>query len=218
MAALQTIVVPPKSNQPPKGIIVILHGWGAKAQDVLTLSQFIDLPDFQFVFPDAPLPHPYSVGGRMWYDFPNNFSFQSKPEFRDRADVSTSRQLLLDLIKSQSEQTGLPLSHIVLGGFSQGGAMTLDVGFGLPLAGLVVLSGYLHAPLKPSQVPSSPALVVHGTQDSVVPLAAAHQVRDCLQGLGVDLTYREYNMGHEIQPIVLTQVQNFVNQLFAHKS
>ena len=212
MVALQTITVPPKSNQPPKGLIVILHGWGASGQDVSSLSDFLDLPDFQLVFPDAPFPHPNS-SGRMWYDFPQDFSFLGTPEFRDRPDLSTSRQLIVDLIKSQAEQTGLSLSQIFLGGFSQGGAMTLDVGSALPLAGLMVLSGYLHAPIESPRSPLPPALVIHGRQDTVVPLSAAHQVRDRLQALGVNLTYQEYNMGHEIQPIVLTQMQAFVNSV-----
>jgi phospholipase/carboxylesterase len=215
MNSLQTITVPPQSNQPPKGLIMILHGWGASAQDVAALSSFSHLPDFQFVFPDAPFPHAYSSSGRAWYDFPNNFSFQSSPEFRDRPDLSSSRQLLQDLIKMQSEQTGVPLSKIILGGFSQGGAMTLDVGIDLPLAGLMVLSGYLHAPLQPQRSSLPPALVVHGRQDTVVPLTAAHQVRDRLVTLGVPLTYEEYNMGHEIQPIVLTQMQTFVNTVIS---
>lgn len=213
MVALQTITVPSQSDRPPKGLIVVLHGWGASAQDVSALSNFSNLPDFQFVFPDAPFPHPYSTSGRAWYDFPQNFNFQSTPQFRDRPDLSTSRKLITDLIKSQAEQTEIPLSQIFLGGFSQGGAMTLDVGIDLPLAGLMVLSGYLHAPLQPQRSPLPPALVIHGRQDTVVPLAAAQQVRDRLQALGVNLTYQEYDMGHEIQPIVLNQMQMFVNSV-----
>ncbi len=210
---LQAITIPPASGQPPRGTVVILHGWGASAKDVLSLASLVDLPDFQLVFPDAPFSHPYSTGGKMWYDFPGNFNFQGTPEFRDRKDLSTSRQLLIDFLKEQSATTGVPLAHTVLGGFSQGGAMTLDVGLGLPLAGLMVLSGYLHAPIVPPQTAIPPVLMIHGKQDSVVPLAAAQRALASLRSLGAEVQYQEFDMGHEIQSIVLKLIQSFVEEL-----
>ncbi|MBW4474365.1 MAG: alpha/beta hydrolase [Stenomitos rutilans HA7619-LM2] len=219
--ALQAITIPPATGNPPQGLIVILHGWGASAQDVLSLASLIDLPNDQLVFPDAPFAHPYAAGGRMWYDFPSHFSFQSTPEFRvgeaspmeNREDLSTSRQRLTDFLKALEASTGVPLSQTILGGFSQGGAMTLDVGLGLPLAGLMVLSGYLHAPIAPPQNPIPPVLMVHGTQDLVVPLAAAQQARSSLERLGAKVQYQEFEMGHEIPLIVLKKIQSFVEEL-----
>ncbi|MGA7936051.1 MAG: alpha/beta hydrolase [Kovacikia sp.] len=213
--SLQAISVPPASGQPAEGVIVLLHGWGANYQDLLGLTPYLNLPMYQFVFPDAPFPHPFNPVGKMWYAFPEDYSFMGKPEFRDRPDLANSRQLLTELIRSLAEQTGVPLSRTILGGFSQGGAMTLDVGVNLPLAGLMVLSGYLHAPLQPEISSFPPVLMVHGRQDQVVPLLSAHQARDSLQGLGIELQYHEFDMGHEIQPIVLEQIQNFVEEVFS---
>jgi len=210
---LQAITLPPANGQPPQGLIVILHGWGASAQDVLSLASFINLPNYQMVFPDAPFPHPYAAGGRMWYDFPSNFNFQNTLGFRDRPDLSTSRQLLTELLKSLTATTGIPLSRTILGGFSQGGAMTLDVGLGLPLKGLMVLSGYLHAAIEQQAVAFPPTLMVHGRQDTVVPLAAAQRALYSLQCLGIDVRYQEFDMGHEIQPVVLALIQSFVEEL-----
>jgi phospholipase/carboxylesterase len=216
---LQVITVPPATGETPKGLIVILHGWGASAQDVFSLAPFIGLPAYQLVFPDAPFAHPHAAGGRMWYDFPSEFNFQSTPEFDSRADLSSSRQLLTDLLKSLPETTGVPLSRTILGGFSQGGAMTLDVGLGLPLAGLMVLSGYLHAPIAHQQAAAfPPTLMVHGRQDLVVPLAAAQRSLSSLQALGVAVRYQEFDMGHEIQPLVLEQVRSFVEELLPNNN
>ncbi|MBD2019447.1 alpha/beta hydrolase [Leptolyngbya sp. FACHB-36] len=209
--SLSAITIP-ASKPPAKGLVVVLHGWGANAQDVRSAASYLKLPDYQLVFPDAPFPYPYAAGGKMWYDFPNNFRFQSTPEFRDRPDLSTSRQRLSEFLQSLVDQTGIPFSRMVLGGFSQGGAMTLDVGFNFPLAGLMVLSGYLHAPLPATLSHRPPVLMVHGKQDTVVPLLAAHQARDSLSALGVKSRYQEYNMGHEISPTVLQQVQSFVEE------
>lgn len=210
---LQVITVPPTTGESPQGLIVILHGWGASARDVFSLAPFIHLPAYQLVLPDAPFAYPYAAAGRMWYDFPSHFNFQGTSEFSARDDLSTSRQALVDLLKSLPATTGVPLSRTVLGGFSQGGAMTLDVGLGLPLAGLMVLSGYLHAPIAHQQATFPPVLMVHGRQDQVVPLSAAQQALSNLQALNIAVRYQEFDMGHEIQPIVLEQVQSFVKEL-----
>jgi phospholipase/carboxylesterase len=98
-----------------------------------------------------------------------------------------------------------------LSGFSQGGAMTLDVGLSLPLAGLVVISGYLHptvATLNQGNFP--PTLIMHGTQDKVVPLQAAIKSRDVAQSLGVAVEYHEFAMGHEINFQMLEVLRTFV--------
>ncbi|MGI0488707.1 alpha/beta hydrolase [Pantanalinema rosaneae CENA516] len=210
---LDVITVPPASGQPPQGTIVLLHGWGANYQDLVAIAPYLNLPDYQFVFPNAPFSHPYNPVGKMWYDLPDNYSFLGTPEFAQRSDLSTSRQLLTELIHSLPETTGVPLAETILGGFSQGGAMTLDVGLNLPLAGLMILSGYLHAPLNPQGEGFPPVLLLHGTQDTVVPIRSAYRARDSLKSLGATVQYEEFHMGHEIQPIVLGSIQNFVKDL-----
>ena len=177
-----------------------LHGWGANAQDLASLVPFLNLTNYQFMFPEAPFPHPYIYGGKMWYDLSNEKA-QGLPE---------SRKLLTDWLKSLENSTGVPLSRTILSGFSQGGAMTLDVGLSLPLAGLIALSGYLHPVSNSSAGGFPPILIVHGTQDSVVPLSAAQKARDSLVALGGEVEYHEFNMGHEIRPEVLAIIRNFV--------
>lgn len=205
--SLQFITVKPKTEKPPTGLIVALHGWGANAQDLASLAPFLNLPDYQFLFPNAPFPHPHAAEGRAWYDF------------QTKQGLQESRQLLTDWLTDLEKTTGVPLSRTILAGFSQGGAMTLDVGLKLPLAGLVCLSGYLH-PISPEvkndQFP--PVLIVHGRQDSIVPVSAAVKTRDTLSNLGVALQYQEFDMGHEVTPAVLSLMQSFVLQVIPSAS
>ncbi|MBW4441348.1 MAG: alpha/beta hydrolase [Plectolyngbya sp. WJT66-NPBG17] len=202
---LNTIAIPAKSGS-PKGSIVMLHGWGANAQDVAFLCSLLELPDVQFFLPDAPFPHPYSTEGKMWYDL-SNANFQT--DFSQQSDLQTSRKALTDWLNSLEGQTGIPLSRTILGGFSQGGAMTLDVGLSLPLAGLMILSGYQHGALNPGlKVP--PILMVHGRQDQVVPIVAAHRSTSNLAKLNAEVEYHEFDIGHEISPLVLNEVHQFV--------
>lgn len=179
--------------------MVVLHGWGGNAQQLASVAPFLNLPEYLFLFPNATFPHPYAASGRAWYDFQKNVG------------LAESQQLLKDWLLSLESTTGVPLSRTILSGFSQGGAMTLDLGLNLPLAGLVCMSGYLHPmPQFPSNHQFPPVLIVHGRQDSIVPLSAAHKTRDTLLGLGVKVQYQEFDMGHDVRPEALTVIRNFV--------
>ena len=201
--SLQFISAPPSTAQPPVGLIVALHGWGANAEDVASLLPFINLPDYQFIFPDAPFPHPHSPVGKAWYDLRKENMYEGLTE---------SRQMLIDLLQSLESSTGVPLSRTVLSGFSQGGAMTLDVGLKLPLAGLAVMSGYLHPDVAttPAKTNFPQILIMHGRQDEVVPLQSAIKARETVESLGVAVKYHEFDAGHEINPQMLNLLRNFV--------
>ncbi|MEH2322725.1 MAG: alpha/beta hydrolase [Nostoc sp.] len=191
-----------RDSQPPSGLIVTLHGWGANAEDVASLLPLLNLPDYQFVLPNAPYPYPYSAVGRAWYDLRVENMYQGLAE---------SRQLLMDFLQSLESSTGVPLARTILSGFSQGGAMTLDVGSKLPLAGLVVMSGYLHPDaVTADQKGIPPTLISHGRYDEVVPLQAALKARETLKSLKVAVEYHEFDMGHEINPQTLEVLRNFV--------
>ncbi len=177
----------------------MLHGWGANAQDLASIVPFLNLPDYQFVLPDAPFAHSHVAGGKAWYDFQQN-----------NQGYFESKQLLNDWLKSLATDTGVPLSRTILSGFSQGAAMTLDVGLHLPLAGLVALSGYLHPVTELTSSAIPPILLVHGRQDAVVPLSAAQKARDSLLAMGAKVQYQEFDMGHEIRPEVIALIRNFV--------
>ncbi|MDB9488838.1 alpha/beta hydrolase [Dolichospermum circinale CS-537/01] len=199
---LDFIRVSPPGKQTPKALIVTLHGWGANAQDVASLIPYINLPDYEFLLPNAPYPYPHADTGRAWYDLRTENMY---------AGLAESKQLLIDWLQSLETNTGIPLSRTILSGFSQGGAMTLDVGLSLPLAGLVVMSGYLHptvATLNPGNFP--PTLIMHGTKDEVVPLQAALKSRDMARSLGVAVEYHEFEMGHEINLPMLEALRTFV--------
>jgi len=198
---LNSISIPPASGKSPAGMVVALHGYGANSQDLAEVAPLLDLPDYSFLFADAPLPYPHGGEGRMWY----NLERPSPPE------LASSRELLENWLRSLPAQTGIPLEKTILCGFSQGGAMTLDVGLPLPLAGLVVLSGYLHPQVLPAAITKfPPVLLVHGQSDRIVPLEAAHHTRDTLKSWGVTVSYHDFAMGHEIRPEVLELMKDFV--------
>jgi len=198
--SLTSVSVLPENGLPPQHLLVLLHGWGADANDLSPLASILNLPTYQSLFPHAPFPHPQFSWGRAWYAL----------ERQDYQGLVECRQMLQAWLLSLEAETGIPLERTILGGFSQGAAMALDVGLSLPVAGLCSLSGYLH--FQPQHLPSSPPpiFMVHGQQDMVVPIQAAHQARNELKAIAAQVEYHELAMGHEIPQLVLQLLKTFI--------
>ena len=220
---LDAISLIPSNGQKPTYLLIMLHGWGANYQDLAPLAQMLNLPGFGCLFPNAPFLHPQVPGGRAWYDLEN---------MPNCNQLTKSRELLINWLSSLEAATGVPMQRTIMAGFSQGGAMTLDVGLTFPVLGLCSLSGYLHYepeansindPMARSLIintveitrsyPSklSPALIIHGKQDPVVPIQAGRHVQEKLTAMGVEVQYHEFNMGHEIPLPALEVFQEFIN-------
>ncbi|MGF1566588.1 MAG: alpha/beta hydrolase [Nodosilinea sp.] len=214
---LKSLTYPPLSGEPPDWQLVALHGWGANAADLMGLAPYLRLSHFAMVFPDAPWLHPQVPGGRMWYGFPTGYDFRRTHNFEPQSDLQASRQALKTWLPQLAEETQIPLERTVLAGFSQGGAMTLDVGPKLPLAGQISLSGYLHGAVSPPLTPR-PVMLVHGSFDPVVPLEAAEVARAGLQCQGQPSTFHKIAMGHEILPEVIALISEFCEDLRRHRN
>ncbi|MEM8777980.1 MAG: alpha/beta hydrolase [Cyanobacteria bacterium P01_G01_bin.49] len=198
--SLDVISIEPKNGDPPQHLLIMLHGWGANAEDLTPLTEILSLPHYQFLLPNAPFAHPQVPGGLAWYAL----------ETGNYEGLAESRQLLKNWLLSLEEKTGIPLSRTILSGFSQGGAMSLDVGVNLPLAGICSLSGYLQFQPEPLASPIPPILIIHGKQDTIVPLNMAHQARDKLTSIDAPVEYHEFNMGHDIPVEILPLWQSFI--------
>ena len=197
---IEAISVMPSGTQPTH-LLVVLHGWGANYQDFVPFAKVLNLPGFGYFFPNAPFAHFQVPEGKAWYALEN----------KGFTNLAQSRQLLIDWLKSLEDSTGVPLSKTVLAGFSQGGAMTLDVGLTLPLAALASFSGYLHYQPQAVEEPTfPPTLIIHGKQDPVVPLEAAVKARDELTKIGVPVRYQEFEMAHEVQDTAIALFKDFI--------
>ncbi|MFM1797905.1 MAG: hypothetical protein RLZZ117_183 [Cyanobacteriota bacterium] len=181
--------------------LVLLHGWGADADDLLDLGSALlgsAAAAVNVVALRAPLPHPGGLG-RQWYDL----GLQGWPQLPEaRAD-------LLRRLRRLSQ--GVPLERTVLLGFSQGAAMAVDVATseGLPLAGLIGCSGYPHPDWQPLR-PASPILLTHGREDPVVPFAAAEALDERLRESGGEVALLPFAGGHGIDPAVFPALTAFL--------
>ena len=182
--------------------LVLLHGWGADADDLLDLGELLAGPDVSVIALRAPQPHPFGVG-RQWYGL-QPIDWQALP---------AARQDLRERLQALSQTVAL--EHTVLLGFSQGGAMAVDVGTQLPLAGIVACSGYPHEGWQPSG--SMPAVLLsHGLEDPVVPYDASVELQQRLQAAGAAVTLLPFPGGHTIGETVLPALRTFIqDQLHA---
>ena len=190
-------------TETPTHAVVLLHGWGANARDLASLAPYLNFPQVKFIFPNAPHPHPFSTEGRMWYDL------------ETQEHLAETRLELKQWIQDLPKQLNLPTQNIILGGFSQGGAMTLDVGHDLNLAGLLCLSGYLHPQIQFSPQQAKPILIIHGTQDPVVPIQAAQMIQAQLRQQQWQPEVHELQMAHEITPQALDLIRDFLGRIFS---
>ena len=115
------------------GRLVLLHGWGANGEDLKPLGDRLAREcskTLDVVCLEAPEHHPDQPGGRQWYGL-----FPAQWDAVPAAVESLKAQL------QSLSRSGLGLERTVVFGFSQGGAMALEVGCALPIAGLISCSG-----------------------------------------------------------------------------
>jgi phospholipase/carboxylesterase len=151
------------SSQTPTHRIILIHGWGADADNLLMLgkeiAEKINL-DFEIISLRAPGLHP-SGQGRQWYGlYPHDWK---GAEFEVNKLVGTLKNFNTDQIS---------LGKTILLGFSQGAAMAIDAGFKLNFGLIVSCSGYPHPKWVPGEK-CPPLLVSHGLFDDVVPIDAS---------------------------------------------
>jgi len=190
----------------PEISVIWLHGLGADGNDFVPIVRELDLaglPGIRFIFPHARTM-PVTVNGgyvmRAWYDI-------TGAELTRREDENGLRasQKEVEAFIAREKARGIPASRIVLAGFSQGCAMTIQTGLRHPepLAGMICLSGYvpLSARLAAERTQESlatPIFMAHGRHDNVVPFARAEQSRDLLVSLGYQVEWHEYAMQHSV--------------------
>ncbi|QNI52943.1 phospholipase/carboxylesterase [Synechococcus sp. BIOS-E4-1] len=174
--------------EPGRIRLVLLHGWGADAEDLLPLGDGLAAAapvPAECIGLQAPEPHPGGQG-RQWYGlFPSDWQA-----------VPSATQQLRHRIEELDLET-IPLSKTVLIGFSQGGAMALHVGCDLPLAGVISCSGYPHPGWKPPST-RPPVLLLHGRNDDVVPAAAAEKLFELLRPGSNECSLKIFAGGHTI--------------------
>jgi phospholipase/carboxylesterase len=188
-----------------------MHGRGAAAEDLGGVSAHIDDQHYRYVLLYAPIVLWEGDGVRYaWYE-------------RERADTTlpAARERVVAALKELWGRYDVGPERTGMFGFSQGGAMTLDVGLHLEerLAGLVCMSGRLfempgtEKMLARARERDQQILIVHGTQDTRMSVEDGRATRARLEGAGLRPELQEFPMDHEVTPDSLAAVRTFLRRV-----
>lgn len=189
----------PASGEAPRQLVIFCHGYGADGNDLISLGQQLQglLPDAAFVSPHAPDSCAMSPMGRQWFPITR----LDLDEYW--AGCQAAGPVLDNFITAELERYDLTEADVALVGFSQGTMMALHVGLrrANPLAVIIGFSGALAGPehLAGEIKSRPPVLLVHGSEDDVVPVAALPQAAGVLKQLQVPVsTHISEGLGHGI--------------------
>jgi phospholipase/carboxylesterase len=197
----------------PEGLLVLHHGRGTSESDLLGLADLLD-PErrLQVITPRAPLQLPGSPGYH-WYLVP-------RVGYPDPETFAAAREALAELHDGLWAETGLGPDRTVLGGFSMGAVMSYAMGLGAErpaVAGILAFSGFV--PTVEGWEPAladrtaTRAFVSHGRNDPVIGVEFAQRARELLAVGGLDVTYRESDLGHQIDPAHLREASAWLGEV-----
>lgn len=179
-------------------VVVLLHGRGSHKGDLQNLAPLLP-PEWIVVTPEAPFPGAlwgYGMGS-AWYRYIDG----------DRVASSTLGESLGKLdgfLRSLPDIAGLEPGRTVLGGFSQGGTVSMAYALTRPASVAAVwnFSGFLAADVVLDETgaapPSTPIFWGHGLKDPAIPIELADSGRVRLRRAGANLVTKDYRIGHWI--------------------
>jgi phospholipase/carboxylesterase len=203
---------PPRAPSSTPPLLLLLHGVGSHEGDLIGLAPYLD---GRFFTISARAPVVLAPGMYGWF----HVVLDPIAPIINSDEAERSRQLLLEFIDGAVQAYRTDPRRVYLLGFSQGAIMSLSVALTRPekLAGVVAMSGRVPSGVLPKMAPPEalrglPILVVHGTEDPVLPIHHGRQTRDRLAAIPVALTYREYPMGHHVSEESLGDVAAWLQQ------
>lgn len=188
----QPVHVAGEPLQSARAAMILLHGRGASAEDILTLVPELNQSGFAYLAPQA--------AGHTWYPY----SFLA-PLSNNEPWLSSALSVLASLLETIAE-AGIPPEHTILLGFSQGACLSLEFAArnAHRYGGLAGLSGGLIGPDGTPRdyqgsLEGTPVFLGCSDVDFHIPKQRVQQSAEVLRRLGGDVTMRLYpGMGHMV--------------------
>jgi phospholipase/carboxylesterase len=201
-----------KSEKPP--LLLMLHGFGSNEHDLFSMAPMLNQ---KALVVSLRAPHSLPWGGFAWYEI--DFTQLGRGRMSNIEQARESMQLLLEEIPLIQQRYGTDPEQTWLMGFSQGCILSYALALNQPrsFSRVMALSGYILKELVPVnyQIQSLKNLdffVSHGTHDEVLPVEWARTAVEILEKLNINHQYREYPMGHGINPQCFDDLKKWLKE------
>jgi phospholipase/carboxylesterase len=221
----------PAAADKPRALVVLCHGYGAPGHDLVGIGAELltttegprGAGQVRFAFPEAPLALP-GMDGRAWWHIDIG-RFQQAATTGDIAPLldevpeglPAARKALMATVDELVRVSGVPMSRVVLGGFSQGAMVMTDVGLRLEEApaALAIMSGALLCRPEWTRLADKRrglrVLQSHGAQDPILPYAVALELKKLLDSAGLKVDFTSFKGGHGIDGSVVKKLAALID-------
>jgi len=202
----------PLSGGRPKQLVVLLHGYGSNGKDLHSLSPYFQdvMPEAVFICPDAPFPCEMG-GGFQWF----SLSEYTAPKLLEGAQMA--HPILNEYLDKLLQEFNLTDKDLALVGFSQGTMMSLYTGLRRKssIAGVLGYSGaVIGADTPQNEGNGAQIMLIHGEDDSVVPVVAHHKAKEVLAEKGYKLSgHTTPGLGHSIDEEGIESGKSFLSEI-----
>jgi phospholipase/carboxylesterase len=194
-------------------VLLLLHGYGSNEADLFSFAT--ELPNEYYII-SARAPYDLQYGSYAWYAI--NFDADQN-KFSDNDQARISRDVIAGFIDELVANYPIDANDVNLIGFSQGSILSYAVALSYPekVNKVVAMSGYLNLEIVTedylkNNLHQLKIFASHGTVDQVIPVDWARKTPGILEKLGVDITYKEYPVGHGVAPQNFFDFKNWLSE------
>jgi len=179
--------------------VLLLHGYGSPPGDLESLADTLSarVPGATFVVPTSPLAWHGDPRGRVWFD---------QHDADANAQIRRARNAIDGLLDELETSDGVPSTHVIVGGFSQGAILSIEMALAgrHRLGGIAPLSGRAlgHPQSSYARLANLPIFEAHGRADPMVPFARGEAFVTRARAAGADVQFEIFDGVHEIPPSV----------------
>ena len=210
---LHYLVREPKVILEKNPVLILLHGYGSNEEDLFSFAT--ELPEEYYII-SVRAPYDLQPYGHAWYAI---YFDADENKFSDDEQAKTSRDTIAKFIDSICEKYPIDSTNVTLIGFSQGAILSYATALSYPekVNRVVVLSGYLNEKVlaegfQNKAIGNLKFFISHGSVDQVIPVDWGRKAKPFLENLGLDVTYKEYPVGHGVAPQNFFDFKNWLEK------
>ena len=210
---IEYIVVEPDYINPDKKypVIFLLHGYGSNMSDLANICEHIDINEYIYICPNAPLEIDIGFGnkGYSWFDIDTDYKLLE----------DNYSNLMNELIFSLGKEYSINKKQMILGGFSQGAMVTYEFGITKTnyFSGLLAMSGKLinKEIFKQGEKINldKKIFISHGLYDNVISVNEGREANKIFEAVGFNVEYNEYPITHEISLDVISDIKIWIQKI-----